>query len=94
MLQLFSATKSEIAYISLPREFRVTTEVNEEIASNDFSPSVLVKMRGPKPPIKPKPKTRSGERKKKNNRVKRNSSTRMGPLGTLTISRTCKETII
>ena len=75
-----------------------------------LSPSVIVKMRGPKPPLKPKPKFSSGKiisfdydfifiletktRQSRRERIKRNSSTRMGPLAPLAISRKAKETII
>ena len=75
-----------------------------------LSPSVIVKMRGPKPPLKPKPKVGSGiissfdddliviletkTRQSRRDRIKRNSSTRMGPLAPLAISRKAKETII
>ena len=74
-----------------------------------LSPSVIVKMRGPKPPLKPKPKFGSGiissfdddliviletkTRQSRRDRIKRNSSTRMGPLAPLAISRKAKETI-
>lgn len=61
-----------------------------------LSPSVIVKMRGPKPPLKPKPKfsSETKTRQSRRERIKRNSSTRMGPLAPLAISRKVKETII
>ena len=90
---------------------RLIFEIIKEIQMDGgLSPSVIVKMRGPKPPLKPKPKFSSGKinfyimtlsllletktRQSRRERIKRNSSTRMGPLAPLAISRKVKETII
>jgi len=80
---------------------RQKTYHTKEVKTSQISPTVLVKMRGPKPTIKPKPSfsggsktTQKSPRSSRRDRLKRNSSTRMGPLAPMAISRSSKETIL